>query len=141
MKSIQSLFFIALFLLFASLHLRAEEIKIIANSNVQTKSISAEELKSVFLETKDSLSDGTHVQPVIAKGGAAHEAFLKEYLGKSDAALQMYFRSLVFTGKAMMPKVAASDAEIVAYVAKTKGAIGYVSSGTEAGGVKVLTIK
>ncbi len=141
MKQIQSIFFVALFLLFASLYLRAEEIKIIANSNVQTKSVSAEELKNVFLETKDSLSDGTHVQPVIAKGGAAHETFLKEYLGKSDSALQMYFRSLVFTGKAMMPKVAASDSEIVAYVAKTKGAIGYVSANADVTGVKVLSIK
>jgi hypothetical protein len=29
----------------------------------------------------------------------------------------------------------------VAYVAKTKGAIGYVAAETEAGGVKVLEIK
>jgi ABC-type phosphate transport system substrate-binding protein len=75
------------------------------------------------------------------KGGAVHDAFLKEYLGKTDSSLQVYYRSLVFTGKASMPKTLGSDAEVEAYVAKTKGAIGYVSSGAAAAGVKVLEVK
>jgi len=40
-----------------------------------------------------------------------------------------------------MPKAFASDAEIVAYVSKTKGAVGYVSSATDTAGVKVLSVK
>ena len=119
----------------------AAELKVIANSSVSASSVSAEELKNVFLETSNSLSDGSHVQPVLAKGGAAHEAFLKRYLDKSDPALQAYYRSLVFTGKAPMPKELASDAEIVAYVAKTKGAIGYISADASTAGVKTLTVK
>ena len=119
----------------------ATELKVIANPSVTASSVSADELKNVFLETSNSLSDGSHVQPVLAKGGAAHQAFLKEYLGKTDSALQMYYRSLVFTGKASMPKEAASDAEVVAYVAKTKGAIGYVSADANTPGVKTLTVK
>ena len=75
------------------------------------------------------------------KGGAAHEAFLREYLGKTDSALQTYYRSLVFTGKASMPKTVASDAEVVAFVVKTKGAIGYVSAGAVAPGTKTLEVK
>jgi hypothetical protein len=53
---------------------------------------------------------------------------MKEYLGKTDSALQTYYCSLVFTGKASMPRMLGADAEVVAYVAKTKGAIGYVSA-------------
>jgi ABC-type phosphate transport system substrate-binding protein len=77
----------------------------------------------------------------LIKGGPAHEAFLKEYLGKSDTALQAFYRSLVFTGKASMPKILGSDAEVVAYVAKTKGAIGYVSPDASTAGVKTLQVK
>jgi ABC-type phosphate transport system substrate-binding protein len=47
----------------------------------------------------------------------------------------------VFTGKGSMPKTVSSDAEVAAYVAKTKGAIGYVSSGTNAEGTKTLDVK
>jgi hypothetical protein len=119
----------------------AGDFKVIANSSVGASSVSADEIKGVFLATKTSLSDGSHVVPVLEKGGPAHEAFLKEYLGKTDAALQTYYRSLVFTGKASMPKMLAADAEVVAYIAKTKGAIGYVSAATSADGVKTLDVK
>jgi hypothetical protein len=118
----------------------AAEIKIIANPSVTAGSVSAGDIKDVFLLDKDSLAGG-HVEPVVSKGGPAHDAFLKEYVGKTDGALQALYRSLVFTGKASMPKALASDAEVVAYVAKTKGAIGYVSGDASSAGVKVLTVK
>lgn len=121
--------------------LPAADVKVIANNSVGASAVSREELKGVFLETKNSLSDGSAVEPVLLKGGPAHEAFLKEYVGRMDAALQNYYRSLVFTGKGSMPKALAGDAEMVAYVAKTKGAIGYVSAGTAAPGVKTLEVK
>jgi len=125
----------------AAASLQAGEIKIIANPSVGASGISSDDLKRVFLITKSSLSDGSHVEPVLEKGGAAHEAFLKEYLGKTDAALSTYYRSLVFTGKGSIPKTLASDAEVVSYVAKTKGAVGYVAAGTPVAGVKELEVK
>ena len=126
---------------FAARTASAADLKVIANPSVGATSVSADELKGVFLATKTSLSDGSHVEPVLEKGGAVHEAFVKEYLGKTDAALQTYYRSLVFTGKASMPKTLAADAEVVAYVAKTKGAIGYVGAGAGTAGVKILEVK
>ena len=57
---------------------------------------------------------------MLLKSGAVHEAFLKEYVGKTDSALITYYRSLVFTGKGLMPKAFASDAEVVSFVGKTK---------------------
>jgi ABC-type phosphate transport system substrate-binding protein len=120
---------------------QAADVKIIANESVGATSISADELKGVFLATKTSLGDGSHVVPVLEKGGPAHEAFLKDYLGKTDSALETYYRSLVFTGKASMPKTLGADAEVVAYVAKTKGAIGYVSADAATDGVKTLELK
>jgi len=84
---------------------------------------------------------GFPVLPVVTKGGPTHDVFLKEYLSKTDAALQTYYRSLVFTGKASMPKTLASEADVAAFVAKTKGAIGYVGTGTEAPGTKTLEVK
>jgi hypothetical protein len=115
-------------------------IKVIANSSVSSSSISAGELKDVFLLTKNSLGGG-HAEPVLEKSGVTHQAFIKEYLGKTDSALQTYYRSLVFTGKASMPKILGADAEVVAYVAKTKGAIGYVSASAATEGVKTLEVK
>jgi hypothetical protein len=118
----------------------AAEFKVVANPSVKASAISVDDLKNVFLATKTALPDGSQVEPVLAKGGAAHDALLKD-LGKTEAALSTYYRSLVFTGKASMPKICGSDAEVVDYVSKTKGAIGYVSSGANAPGTKTLDVK
>ncbi len=118
----------------------AGEVKIIANKSVPADVISPGELKGVFLEEKNSLGDGTHVEPVLQKGGRVHEAFLREYLGRTDDDLRTYYRTLVFTGRGSMPKELGSDAEVVAYVAGSRGAIGYVSAETSTSGVKTLTI-
>lgn len=120
--------------------LSAQGVKVIANSSVQADSISAGDLKSVYLEEKSSLPGGGHVEPVLAKGGPAHEVFLKQVLGRTDSDLQLYYRSLVFTGRGSIPKTLDSDQAVVAYVAKTRGAIGYVSTSTNADGVRTLDL-
>ncbi len=118
----------------------AGDVKVIANPSVKADAISASEIKSVFLGERNSLRDGTHVEPVLPRGGPAHAAFLKDYLGQNDDALQNYYRALVFTGKGSMPKALHSDEEVVAYVASTRGAIGCVSATATLDGVKTLAV-
>lgn len=142
MKTITRLYLVATVMGIAAVaNLSAADVKVIANPSVGASSVSVDELKGVFLATKSSLSDGSRVEPVFEKGGPVHEAFVKEYLGKTDSALQTYYRSLVFTGKASMPKTLGDDAQVVAYVAKTKGAVGYVSAAASTAGVKTLEVK
>jgi ABC-type phosphate transport system substrate-binding protein len=116
------------------------EVKLIANPALNVDAISVNEVKGVFLGEKNSLKNGTHVQPVLQKRGAVHVAFLEEYLDESDEQLQLYYRTVVFTGKGAMPKTVGSDAEVVAYVARTRGAIGYVDADAHVRGVKTLSI-
>jgi TonB family protein len=135
-----TLLLVAGWIIFASPGALAGEIKVIANSSMRTDLISAEDLKRVFLEERNSLRDGTHVEPVLEKRGSVHEAFLREYLGRTDDDLQNYYRALVFTGRGRMPKAFDSDAEVAAYVATTKGAIGYVAAETNTDSVKTMAI-
>jgi TonB family protein len=140
MKCPQILLVAAGLIIFTPVHVLAGDVKVIANGSVKADTISAAELKRVFLEQRNSLTDGTHVEPVLEKDGRVHAAFLQEYLGMSEADLQAYYRTLVFTGRGSMPKALGSDAEVVAYVARTRGAIGYVGSNASAEGVKTLAI-
>ena len=119
----------------------AAELTLIANPSVTASVISPEEARCVFLAIRTSLSDGSHVTPVLQKSGATHETFVRRYLGKSEAGLETYYRSLVFSGRALMPVTLPSDAEVIRYVTRTKGAIGYVSSNAALSGVKVLEIQ
>jgi len=118
----------------------AGDFKLIANSSLKADTISTEELKKIFLEESSSLSDGTHVEPVLESDGPVHQAFLQQCLGRTSDDLQTYYRALVFTGRGSMPKELSSDAGVVAYVARTRGAIGYVSIATSTEGVKTLTL-
>src|ERR1700722_119649 len=140
MKNHRILSFVAVVLMFGSVRVLAAEVKVIANRSVKADVISAGDLKRVFLEERIALGDGTHVEAVLEKDGPVHEAFLRECLGGTDDDLQNYYRALVFSGRGSMPKELGSDEEVVAYVEKTRGAIGYVSARTNTAGVKTLVI-
>jgi TonB family protein len=124
----------------AGLNAAADDIQIVANLSLKGDSISREELRSVFLLRTRKLKDGSFVEPVLRKSGPAHDAFLKQYLERDSEEIRTYYQGLVFTGKAGMPREVNSDAEVIAYVAHTRGAIGYVSSETNTVGVKVLAV-
>jgi hypothetical protein len=113
---------------------------VIANPSVKAADVSKSDLRDVFTGASSSF-DGAHVVPVLLKSGAAHEAFLSEYVGKSDSALVATWRNLVFSGQASMPKSVDSDAAMVEYVAHTPGAIGYIGKTSPHEGVKVLTVR
>ena len=128
------------FVLAAALHSHAGDIKVIVNASVKTDAISTDELRGVFLLQRRSLKDGSSVVPVLQKEGPAHETFLKQYLERDAAELHIYYQGLVFTGKGSMPKELNSDAEVVAWVASTHGAMGYVNGKAGTEGVKILAV-
>jgi hypothetical protein len=72
---------------------------------------------------------------------AAHEAFLKKYVGKDDGAFRASWRSLVFTGQGSMPKAFDTDVELLNYISATSGAIGYVGKDPGHDNVKSMAVK
>jgi predicted transcriptional regulator len=66
----------------------AGTVKIIANPSIYYDTMDPSEVKNVFLEELTSLRDGTHVEPLLSKGGAVHEAFLNSYMAINDEALR-----------------------------------------------------
>lgn len=140
MKLIRSVFAFTLFGALATAPMLAGDVKIIANPSVTQTEVSADDLKEIFLQNKNSIGSA-HVTPVLHKGGPAEDEFCQKYVGKPDATLQTYYRSLIFTGKAVMPKAFATDEEVIEYVSKNKGAVGFVSASAKVDGVVVLHVK
>jgi len=120
--------------------LKAADVQVIANPDVNVAALSVTELKDIFLGSKTAVG-GDSVEPVLRTSGPTHEAFLQAFIGKSDAALRNHFKTLVFTGKGAQPKAFASDAEVLKYVLSTKGAIGYVSASADTGSAKKIQVK
>ena len=118
----------------------AADVQLIANPGLGVSELTTNDVRDIFLGNKTAIA-GSPVEPVFVQDGPAHETFLKTYMGKSNAALRNYFKTLVFTGKGAQPKTFASDAEVLKYVTSTKGAIGYVSGAAETSGVKRIRLK
>ena len=137
---LRALLIAAGFILIAAFNAVAADVKVIANVSVKPESISVDELRAVFLVQRKTLKDGSPVVPVLKKGGTTHEAFVEVYLHRDVNELRTYYQGLVFTGKGSMPKEFGSDAEVAAFVAHAKGAIGYVDGNFNADGVKVLIV-
>jgi hypothetical protein len=126
-------------LVFGSIQAVAGGVKVIANLNMRVDSMTVPELRSVFLEEQRSVR-GSHVEPVLVASGDAHESFLRQFIGKTDDALRTYYRTIVFTGTGFMPKVLASNGDVLRHVANTRGSMGYVSPNFAVEGMKVLMI-
>ncbi len=120
---------------------RAGDVAVVVNKSVKVTEISADDLRDIYSGRKSTLRDGTRVVPVTLKEGASHEAFLKEYTGKTDSAFRATWRNLVFSGQAAMPKTFDSETALLDYVAATPGVIGYTGKSVKNDGVKSLAVK
>jgi ABC-type phosphate transport system substrate-binding protein len=117
------------------------QVVIIANPIVPAADVSKAELRDIFTGASSSLKGGTQVTPVLLKEGAVNDGFLDLYVGKSDSAFRASWRSLLFSGQAVLPRTMDSDAAVVEYVAHTPGAIGYIGKGSPHEGVKTLVVR
>ena len=114
------------------------EFAVIVNPGT-TAEVSKADVAKIFLAKSKKLPDGTEAKPLNQAGGAAsREPFEKNVLGKSPSQVKAYWSTLIFTGKAVPIEELGSDGEVVAKVASTPGAIGYVSAASADGSVRVL---
>ena len=75
-----------------------------------------------------SWRDGSEIVAVDQPGRSAlRESFSREIHEKSTAFVSRYWQRLIFAGRGIPPPELSSDEEVIAFVAKHRGAIGYVS--------------
>jgi ABC-type phosphate transport system substrate-binding protein len=119
----------------------AADYVVVVNPSIQITSLSRAQVGRLFLRSSTQWPGGEHVKPVdLAKGSPVRGAFTKEILGRSLGAIEQYWTQAVFSGRAVPPPEKRTDAEVLAYVRETPGAIGYVSSGANTDGVRRVTI-
>ncbi len=117
----------------------AEET-VILNGASAVAGLSEDDLKDYYLGKKSSWPDGSKVVVVVLKEGASHENLLSK-LGKSNSQFTTGWKKLVFTGKGAMPEQVGSEDDLVAFVAKTPGSIGFVDAAKAKEGVKAVPVK
>ena len=112
------------------------DIAVIAHPS--NSSADADIIKKIYLGKAKSFADGSSAKPVNQDGNAVFDEFNDKVLGKSSAQLNAHWSKLVFTGKGTPPDKLANDQAVIDFVSSNPGAIGYVSSGSVSGDVKVV---
>jgi ABC-type phosphate transport system substrate-binding protein len=118
---------------------------VIVGASNPASAIKRQDLARFFLKKTGRWSDGRGVVPVDQSAGSpVRGAFTKAVLAIEGmgqiSAVQSFWLQQVYSGRNTPPAVKATDAEILAFVAATPGAIGYVGAVPADGGVKVLTV-
>ena len=114
---------------------------VIVNKSVPVNSLSRSEIQAIFLGEKTRWDDGKAIKLFVLGEGGAHRSFLEGVVEKSPSQFEIYWKKLVFTGKAAAPKAFDDESELVAAVARQAGAISYVSAGQSRSSVKTITVK
>jgi len=123
------------------LTLQAQSFKVIVNQSNTVSSLTAKEISDYFLKKETKWTNGDAVVPVdLSVKSGVREDFSNNIHGKSVSAIKSYWQQYVFAGKGTPPIEKNTDAEVVDFVKRNAGAIGYVSANADVSGVKVLTV-
>ncbi len=103
---------------------------VIAHAENKAEKFSKDEIKKIFLGKRTKWDDDRKIIFVTLSTGPIHKEFLKTYVGKTPAQYNKYWKKQIFTGKGKPPKSFKTEKQLLDYVSKTKGALGYISRKT-----------
>lgn len=116
------------------------EVAIIANKSVPTDSLTQREVLDIYTGEIRQWKNG---DPIVAhdmtQEGAIREAFYKFLGSKSSRVKSIWVKNLLM-GEGSPPESVKTEAEVVAKVASTPGAIGFVRRDMTGDSVKVLAV-
>jgi ABC-type phosphate transport system substrate-binding protein len=116
--------------------------RVIVNPANASSALERKFLTDAFLKKTTRWPTGELIRPVdLGSDSTVRRHFTEDVLSRSVAAVKSYWQSLIFSGRAIPPPELDDDAEVMRYVAKYPGAVGYVSGVAELSGVKVVALK
>jgi ABC-type phosphate transport system substrate-binding protein len=116
--------------------------QIIVNPANHVNSVDRAFLSNVYLKKVATWRNDWTVRPVqLSRRFPLRDQFTREILKKSPSQLRSYWNRQIFSGKAVPPLEFESQEDVIKYVLANKGAIGYVASGLDPRGAKVVRLE
>lgn len=118
-----------------------QSFQVIVHPDNPTESISAQRLSWLFLRRATRWDHGADASPVdLPEGSTIRAEFTEEIHDRSVSAVKAYWTRVIYSGGGLPPPVKQSPTEVVEFVGRNAGGVGYVPSGTPLVGVKVLEV-
>jgi ABC-type phosphate transport system substrate-binding protein len=122
--------------------IHAASFKVIVNNGTRVEAMSKKAVADLFMKRATKWQDGTPVVAVDqAPTSAVREQFSRAVHGKPTAAVKSYWNQQIFSGRGVPPVEMKSDAEVIAFVRTSAGAVGYVSEAAPTDGVRVVPLQ
>lgn len=119
----------------------ADDVIFIVNKGVAINSLEKEALRDIFLGNTSVWPDDKKINFAVLGQSETHKAFVRSCTRKTESQFQAWWKRKLFTGTGKIPPRFVTDQEMIAYVAKTEGGLGYVSSKAPLGDpVKPLSV-
>lgn len=115
------------------------EPALLGNSGLKGQTLDSQSAKAVLMGRKISLGD-IRLVVVIARTGAAQDAFLQAHVGMTTTQFQNHWRRLFMTGGGTAPKIVETEADAIKLAAATPGAV-VIADTAGAGGLPVLATR
>ena len=116
--------------------------QIIVNPANPVTSVERRFLPDAFLKKVTRWPNEELIRPAdLDTASPVRRRFSEQVLRRSVAAVKSYWQQLVFSGRDVPPPELDTDWQMVRYVLKYPGAIGYITPGANLDGVKILTVR
>jgi ABC-type phosphate transport system substrate-binding protein len=115
---------------------------VIVNPANSTGSLDRPFLQEAFLKKTTHWPDDEVIKPVdLTPSSPLRRGFTEDVLKRSVEAVKGYWQQRIFAGRDVPPPELEAEADIVTYVLRYRGAIGYVSPSANLHGARVVAVQ
>jgi ABC-type phosphate transport system substrate-binding protein len=115
---------------------------IIVHPRNATTSVDRKFLEDAFLKKITAWPNDDVIRPAdLAPDSPTRRAFTREVLNRSVEAVKGYWQQRIFSGRDVPPPEFQRDDEVVQFVLKHEGGIGYVSGNANVDGCRVVAVR
>jgi hypothetical protein len=116
--------------------------RVIANPANPTNVVEQKFVVDAFLKKISRWPSGSVIRPADQRPDSpVRRRFSEEVLKRPLPAVKSYWQQAVFSGRDVPPPELDSEEEVVRYVLRHAGGLGYVSADANLGGAKVVTVR
>jgi hypothetical protein len=116
--------------------------RIICHPNNASDAVDRQFLEDVFLKKTTTWPRGGVTRPVdLEPESRVRRQFSLDVLRRPVDAVRSYWQQRIFSGRELPPPELERDEDVVSFVLKDPGAVGYVSADTALRGARVLTVR
>ncbi len=119
----------------------AAEFIFIANRSIMQSHLAKDEIRYIYLGRKKQWDDGSKITFVVLKSKMYYQNFLLDFLGKTPEQFNHYWQQNVFTGNGQMPPAFDNAKDVLDFISKNEGSMGYVPEGVHIGDLKKIEIR